>query len=144
MKFLDANIFIYAYYKPKKRLNKEEQAMKNFAKEIIDSINQGKAEIITSVVHISEMVNILKHGTSIKELDEVISSLFMLDNVKIFGVSKEEYFMATELGSELKLDPNDALAVQIMKKNKATQIYSFDSDFNKVEEITRLPKIEKS
>ena len=33
MKFLDANIFIYAYYKPKKQLSEKEEAMKEEAKE---------------------------------------------------------------------------------------------------------------
>jgi hypothetical protein len=32
----------------------------------------------------------------------------MLDNVKIMDVTKDAYFAATELGEDLKLEPNDA------------------------------------
>lgn len=49
MRFLDANVFIYAYYKPKRKLNQKEQLMKDQAKEIINKINQGKEEVTTTV-----------------------------------------------------------------------------------------------
>jgi predicted nucleic acid-binding protein len=44
------------------------------------------------------------------------------------------------LSKDLKIDPNDALAVKAMKTSNINEIYSFDEDFDKVEEITRLPK----
>jgi len=37
------------------------------------------------------------------------------------------------------LDPNDALAVVIMEEKGVREIYSFDSDFNKIESIERIP-----
>jgi len=141
MKFLDANVFIYAYYKPSKQLTRKETFMKNEAKEIIDKINAGKEEVLTTIVHVSEVVNILKHGMPLNELIDVVLGLFMLDNVKMLGISQEEYFSATELGRDLELDPNDALAVQTMRLNKLKEIYSFDEEFDKIEDIVRLPRI---
>jgi predicted nucleic acid-binding protein len=41
----------------------------------------------------------------------------MLDNVKIHGVTREAYFAAAELGEDLRLEPNDALAVDVMRQN---------------------------
>ena len=35
MRFLDANVFIYAYYKPKRQLTQTEKEMKEQAKSII-------------------------------------------------------------------------------------------------------------
>lgn len=64
----------------------------------------------------------------------------MFDNIKIMGVSKEEYLAATETADELKLEANDALAIDFMKTNNINQIYSFDEDFDRVPQITRLPK----
>src|SRR3972149_1072896 len=87
MKFLDANVFIYAYYKPKKQLTQKEKQMKE--------------EVIMTVVHVSEIVNILKHGMPLDQLTAIIRGLFMLDNVRIVGVTREEYFAATELGDDL-------------------------------------------
>ena len=139
MRFLDANVFIYAYYKPKKQLTQKEKQMKDQAKNIITNVSQGKEEVMTSVVHVSEIVNILKHGMPQDQLTAIIRGLFMLDNVTIAGVTREAYFAATELGDDLKLEANDALAVDIMKTNDISEIYSFDEHFNKIDSINRLP-----
>jgi len=141
MKFLDANVFIYAYYKPKKQLSPRERQMKEYAKKIISYVSQGKEEVLTTVVHLSEIVNILKHGIPLEQLNNLVLGLLMLDNVKTYGVSKEAYFAATELGDDLKLEANDALAVDVMRLNDIKEIYSFDEDFDKVEGIMRLPKL---
>ena len=141
MKFLDANVFIYAYYKPKKQLTEKEKQMKEQAKKIITDMSQGREQVVTTVVHVSEMVNILKHGMPLEKLTEVIRGLFMLDNVTVQGVTKEVYFAANELGDDLKLEANDALAIDVMKSNNVTEILTFDEDFDRVEGITRIPKV---
>ena len=51
------------------------------------------------------------------------------------------YFAATELGDDLKLAPNAALAVDVMKMNGIEEIYSFDEDFDEIEGISRLPNL---
>lgn len=139
MRFLDANVFIYAYYKSKRSLTAKEQFMKNQAKEILNRVNKGKEEVMTTVVHVAETVNILKHGMPLESLVNLILSLFMLDNLKIIGVNRETYFAATELGRDLKLEPNDALIAEIMKANGIKEVYSFDKDLEKIAGITRLP-----
>ena len=62
MKFLDANIFVYAYYKPKKQLSGKEKQMKEHAKTIISNISKGNEDILMTVVHVSEVAAVLKHG----------------------------------------------------------------------------------
>jgi predicted nucleic acid-binding protein len=141
MRFLDANVFIYAYYKPKKQLTQKEKQMKEHAKRIISNVSGGKEDVITTVVHVSEIANILKHGMSLDQLTVIIRGLFMLDNVRIVDVTREAYFAATELGDDLKLEANDALAVDVMRLNDIKEIYSFDEDFNQIEEITKLPTL---
>ena len=139
MRFLDANIFIYAYYKPKKPLTEKEEAMKEQAKKIISDISQGKEQVLITVVHVSEIVNILKNGMQRELLTQTILGLFMLDNVTIMDVTKEAYFAAVEIGEDLKLEPNDALAVDIMRQSGISEIYTFDEHFNKIDGIIRLP-----
>jgi len=141
MRFLDANVFIYAYYKPRKQLTTREKQMKEQAKKIISNVSDGKEEVTTTIVHLSEIVNILKHGMPNERLNSVIRGLFMLDNVKIQGVTREAYFAAMELGEDLKLEANDALAIDIMKTNNINEIYTFDEDFDQINGITRLPKL---
>ena len=141
MKFLDANVFIYAYYKPGKQLAQKERQMKEYAKRVINDVSQGKEKVMTTVVHLSEMVNILKHGMPLDQLNHVILGLLMLDNVEVIGTSKDAYFAANELGVDLKLEANDVLAVDVMRQNNIEEIYSFDEDFDQIEGITRLPKL---
>jgi len=141
MKFLDANVFIYAYYKPKKQLTNKEKQMKEQAKKIITDISQGKEKALTTVVHLAEIVNILKHGMPLERLTEVIRGILMLENIKVQSVTKEAYFVANELGDDLKLEANDALAIDIMRSNNVTEIFTFDNDFNYIEGITKIPKL---
>lgn len=139
MKFLDANIFIYAYYKPRIELDKAQKVMKAKSKEIIKEINNGKLEVLTTVVHLSEVSNILKRSLSIADLEALLMTLYSMNNVKIEGVSSEDYLLAVDTASELGLDPNDALAVNAMQKNKIREIVSFDKSFEEVEGIKRVP-----
>jgi len=141
MRFLDANVFIYAYYKPKRQLSQKEKQMKEHAKKIISDMSEGKEELLTTVVHLAEVVNILKHGIPLESLNNLVLGLFMLDNLRICGVSREAYFAATELGDDLRLESNDALAVDVMRQNSVKEMYSFDEDFNGIEGISRLPKL---
>lgn len=141
MRFLDANVFIYAYYKPKRQLTSKEKQMKEHAKKIVSNVSQEKEEVLLTVVHVSEIVNILKHGMPLDQLTTIIRGLFMLDNVRIMDVTREAYFAATEIGDDLKLEANDALAIDIMRQNGIKEIYSFDEDFDKIGDITRLPAV---
>jgi predicted nucleic acid-binding protein len=101
----------------------------------------GKEQALTTVIHISEIVNILKNGMSKEALTKTILGLFMMGNITILDVTRDEYFAAVAIGGDLELEPNDALAVDIMRQNAVTEIYSFDEHFSKVSGITRLPKI---
>jgi len=141
MRFLDANVFIYAYYKPRRQLSQKERQMKEYAKKVISDMSEGKEELLTTVVHLTEVVNILKHGMPLEPLNNLILGLFMLNNLRIYGVSREAYFAATELGDDLRLESNDALAVDVMRQNNVKEMYSFDEDFNGIEGISRLPKL---
>ena len=139
MRFLDANIFIYAYYKPRVRLDRDQKRMKNASRKIIEGINSGRIEVLTSVVHLSEVSNILKRSLSLKELKYLIETLYSLDNVIVSDVTADDYLIAAEMGEELGLDPNDALAVHLMQEKDISEVYSFDDGFEKIEGITRLP-----
>ena len=139
MKFLDANIFIYAYYKSSRQLSEKGQEMKEQAQKIISDISAGKEEVLTTVVHISEVVNILKKGLTRELLNSTILGLFMLDNLTIVDITKAEYFAAVAYGEDLNLEPNDALAVDIMHQRGIEEIYSFDKHFDQIDGITRLP-----
>jgi predicted nucleic acid-binding protein len=138
MRFLDANVFIYAYYKPKRELTEKEKQMKEHAKDTIRRINEGE-EVITTVVHLSEVSNILKRALSMEDLYSLLIGLFSMDNVRIVDVTTEDYLGAIELMSELKMDPNDCLAVDVMRCEDINEIYTFDRGFDGVAGIIRVP-----
>ncbi len=139
MKFLDANIFVYAYYRPHVKLDREQRDMKEKSKDTVEQISEGKLEVITTVVHLSVISNILKRSMGSEELEALLLTLYSLDNVNIEGVSADDYLLAVDTARELALDPNDALAINVMQKNKIDEILSFDRGFDGVEGIKRLP-----
>lgn len=136
-RFLDANVFIYAYYKPKGTLSEEQKKMKEQAKEIIKRINSGES-VVTTVVHLSEVANILKRALSAKDLHTLLLGLCSMDNVKVVDVTKEDYMEAIDMTKNIGLDPNDCLAINVMKIEGIKEIYSFDKAFDTVEDVKRI------
>jgi hypothetical protein len=90
MRFLDANVMIYAYYRSRRGFTGKEKLLKDEAKQIVKGISEGKIGVVTSVVHISETVNVLKHGIGPSELVLMVQGPFMLDNVEIIDVGRDE------------------------------------------------------
>ena len=140
MRFLDANIFVYAFYRPRRKLSAEEQKMKLEAKRILKAVNDGKEKAITTTVYLAEMVNILKHGTDPGTLADLVGQLLALDSLRVENVGRDDYLAAAELGRDLNRDPNDALAVLVMKNHRVGEVYSYDGDFDGLEGVLRLPK----
>jgi predicted nucleic acid-binding protein len=52
-------------------------------------------------------------------------------------IPAEDYLGAIELVRELKMDPNDCLAGEVMKREGVHEIYTFDSGFDSLTE--KLP-----
>ena len=71
----------------------------------------------------------------------LLIGLFSMDNVRIVDVTTEDYLGAIELTSELKMDPNDCLAVDVMERDDINEIYTFDKGFDDVAGITGVPLI---
>lgn len=142
MRFLDANVFIYAYYAPNGTLTSKETQMKTDAKTIVRAIQTGQGEYLTTVVHLSEMANILKHRLSIEKTNRLIATLLLLEHVKVVNVAPEDYLEASTLGKELSRDPNDALAVKVMREHGIHTILSFDTGFDNIQNLKRITKID--
>ncbi len=136
MRFLDANIFIYAYYKPRKELSEKAKWMKEESKKILKKINDGE-EIVTTVVHLSEVNNFLKKSMDMATLQNLFLELYSLENFKIFDVRAEDYLAAIAMMAETGLDANDCLALKVMRDMDIKEMYSFDRGFERF--VRRLP-----
>jgi len=65
LRFIDASVFLYAFLKPKRRVSEDVLELKENAKRILSRIEEGE-EVVTTVVHLSEIANILESHTSKK------------------------------------------------------------------------------
>ena len=135
--FIDANVFVYAFLKPKRKLQPHEEKIKDAAKKIITRINEGE-ETATSVVHFSEICNILEDHLPLEQAHMIEKGLLFLDNISIKQVSEEHYLKALAIAEDQHIGANDALAYVLMKETGLSRVYSFDKDFDQLKEIQRI------
>lgn len=139
MRFIDASVFLHAYIKPKRSLKPHEKKIRENAKKIITRVNGGE-EVTITVVHLSEIANILEDFLSLDTALELESGILSRENIEITNVSADDYMTTIPIASDNKIGLNDALASLIMKNEGITEIYSFDKDFDKVESVKRITK----
>jgi predicted nucleic acid-binding protein len=135
--FIDANVFVYAFLKPKRKLQPHEESIKDVAKKIITRISEGE-ETVTSVVHFSEICNVLEDYLPNEEAHSLEKSLIFLDNLIIKQVTEEDYLKALAVAEDQQIGANDALAYVLMKETGLNRIYSFDRDFDGFKDINRI------
>jgi len=143
MIYLDANIFIYAYFKPKKGkvLSDKIKWCKHEAKEIVKKINEEENTYCISLIQLSEVVNLLKSAMSWEDLQKFIMGLISNKSIETVEISKLMYINAVNKISDYNMDSNDIFAYLLMKEKKIKQIYTFDLHYEKLKDITRLPKL---
>ncbi len=137
MRFIDTNIFLYALIRPKRSLSQNENIIKNKSKKILERIDTSE-RVMTTVVHISEVINILESHSTHDYAVESASSILFHDNVRIESVSKNDYTICIEIAKKYKISINDALAVFFMQNHKIKEIYSFDKHFDNIEGIKKV------
>ena len=137
--YVDANVFVYAFLKTKRQLQPNELEIKQAAKNIVARISKGE-KVITSVVHFSEVCNVLEDHLSFEEAILLKKGLLYRENVSICEVTQEIYIKAVSVAEDFKVGVNDALAYVIMKGAGIESIYSFDKDFDVFVDIKRVIK----
>ena len=137
MRFVDANIFLYALIKPKRELSRSEQTVKKQARKILESLDSN-GNVLTTAVHISEVFNILESHSTNDYTFEVAERLLFNDSIIIESVNKENYRISLLIAKKHNISINDALAVFFMRNNKVKEIYSFDKHFDDIEDINRV------
>lgn len=140
MKFVDASVFLHAYLRPlgTKKIPDDVEVLKRKARGIIKRINENQENVITSLVHVSEIANILGARASVQETCDIISAILSLSNLRVVEPSKKMYESAVEDSRNNSIGINEALAWIIMKEEDISEIYSFDSDFDAIKNLTRL------
>jgi predicted nucleic acid-binding protein len=142
MIYLDANLFIYAYYKTKKgkKLTPKIQWMKEEAKKIILKINKHDGEFCISIIQLAETVNLLKHAMSWEALRQFLLGIISNNSIEIIEVSNLLYINSIDKITKYNMDSNDISAYLIMKEKGVNQIFTFDKHFRKLKDIKCLPQ----
>ena len=137
MRFVDANIFGHAYMKPRRELTPAEAQMKESAKQIIRSLENGE-EMALTTVHLSEVLNILEDNLGVKQSMAFLAWVISAKNLTMFPVSLMDYESALNITRESLLGLNDSLAVHVMRREGMSEIYSMDRHFDRFEDIVRI------
>jgi uncharacterized protein len=138
LRFVDASVFLYAYLKPKKRIPVDIEVLKKNARNIVRRIENGEEEVTTTLIHISEIANILASRTNIVTTADIISGLLDLSNLDIVEPSKSMYETSLESSRSYNVGINDALAYIVMKREDISDVYSFDGDFDNFKDVKRI------
>jgi predicted nucleic acid-binding protein len=135
--FVDTNVFVYALLKPTRKLQPHEINAKEAAKQIVSRINAGE-EVICSVVHFSEICNIIEYYLPLEGALILEKGLLLRENIQICKVTPDDYLNAVSISEQHPVGLNDALAYVLMKKTAITKIYSFDKHFDCFPEVQRI------
>ncbi len=138
-RFLDSNVFLYAYLKPRRKPPQRVLEMKKHAKEIIKRVESGE-EVVTSVVHLSEILNILESHLGLQISLQFLETMLSMKNMEIAEVGRKDYEDALILCNKFNISANDGIAVKIMRSLGINEIYSFDSHFDNVPGIKRITR----
>ena len=96
--------------------------------EILKRVENGE-EIVTTVVHLSEVANILEAKLGLSVALDFLEELLTAKNVTVLPVSTEDYLRSLIVAKERGISVNDALAYLKMKELGIEEIYTFDKHF---------------
>jgi predicted nucleic acid-binding protein len=131
MRFIDANVFIYAALKPRQNLPDPVLQKKRAANTIFLRVNDGEP-VITTTVHLSEVANVLEDVAGIAFATDFLSALFSKPGIAVAPVTPDGYRESIHRAKESGISVNDALALVVMEEQGIDEIYTFDRHFEQV------------
>ena len=132
MRFVDANVFVYAILSPKKTISEDIIKKKDAARQIFLRINDGE-KVTTSTVHLSEVANILEDVAGIGFAADFLATIFSKPSITTEPVTPEIYHESVHRAKYHQISVNDALAFILMERNETDEIYTFDRHFNQLD-----------
>lgn len=128
--FIDTNIFLEVEFKDSKWIE---------CKDLLLKIENSEIEALTSdFIIYSGILEIQSKASSIARIRNFITGISKLSGLIIYQAVFNDLLIAANLMEKNNLDFDDALVVASMKANKIKGLISFDRDFDKVKEISRI------
>ena len=137
MRFVDSNVFLHAFLRPRRELSEEERRVKEAAKEVVRGIEGGEG-MAMSTVHLSEVVNIIESGLGLQRSLGFLAWAISRTNIDFYPTDAGDYGSALSVARESGVSANDALAYLLMKEHGLDEVYSFDRHFDQLD-VSRLP-----
>lgn len=138
MRFVDSNVFLHAFLRPRRTLTDRERRVKEEAKAIVEAIEGGE-EVATTAVHLSEVINIVESGLGLQESLGLLAWAISKANIEVYPTALEDYERSLPIARENSVSANDALAYKSMFDHGLREVYSFDKHFDQLKDVARLP-----
>jgi len=139
LRFVDSNIFLHAFLKPRRKLTEKELTIKGEAQAIVKRIEGGE-EVAMSTTHLSEVIGLIETGLGLEKSLGFLAWVVTTDNIEVYSVGLGHYETSLPLAKENDISANDALAFLFMRSYGLKEIYSFDKHLDRLRDIVRLPK----
>ena len=136
LRFIDASVFVYAFLKPRRTLTSHEVEVKEHAKSIVRRINEGE-QVGLTVAQLVEVANVLEKYMRIAAY-QVEKFLLNAPSVEIYPVDRDVCVEALKIAAEIGVELSDAIAYVVMLRHGVREIYSFDTDFDRLKGIRRI------
>ena len=130
MRFVDANVFIYILVKSPKDVYET-------SKQILQRIENGE-EALTNTAVIQEVVDWLEYNNRKREVKNFITAINSYLTMNKNNTAWDDMLAAIDDMEKHDIDFVDALTLQTMKKNNTKEIYSNDTDFDRIKWIKRI------
>lgn len=129
-KFIDTNIFL-------RYLTKDDPSKYEKCREIFKSAMEGKIEISTSGMVIAELIWTLLSYYKVPKADVVEKISIIVSTKNLYLPDKDIIADSLLLYSRKNIDYIDAYNAVFMKYHDFPEIYSYDKDFDLIENIKR-------
>ncbi len=138
MRFADTNIFLRYLVRP---VTDADQARAAACRALVERVSTSEEEITTSEAVLAEIVYVLssrrQYGLTPDEIVARLKPIVMLPGLKI--TQKRVYLRALDIyASHADLDFEDAITIAIVERMEQSDLYSYDTVFDRVSGITRL------
>lgn len=129
-KFIDTNIFL-------RFLIKDDPSKYNKCREIFKEALEGKIALATSGIVIAELIWTLLSYYKVSKADVIEKISIIVSTENLYIPDKDIIADAIVLFSRKNIDYIDAYNAIFMKYQGLNEIYSYDEDFDAIEDINR-------
>ncbi|MDO8616355.1 MAG: PIN domain-containing protein [Dehalococcoidia bacterium] len=131
LRFLDTNILI-------RLLTRDDEEKAAGALALLLRVERGEEQVAVSPMVVFEAVFILEksYGVPRTKIRDDMAGLLSLRGLRLAG--KQTYHRALDLYAEKRISFADAFNAALMRASGITEIYTWDTDFDRLEGIRRL------